>query len=34
VSSNNPVIAERAMYWNSISGVYREAADDSIGFDP
>jgi len=31
VVSDNPVIAERAMYWNSVSGVYRQAAADSIG---
>jgi hypothetical protein len=34
VVSNNPVIAERAMYWNSGEGVYRQAATDSIGVDP
>ena len=31
VNSNEPVIAERAMYWHSASGVYRQAAHDSIG---
>ena len=31
VTSDKPVIAERAMYWNSIAGVYRQAAHDSIG---
>ena len=30
LESNQPVIAERAMYWNS-SDVYRQAAHDSIG---
>jgi len=34
VVSNNPVIAERSMYWNAGTGVYRQAASDSIGFDP
>jgi hypothetical protein len=39
VVSDNPVIAERAMYWNTGSEggpgyVYRQAATDSIGFDP
>jgi photosystem II stability/assembly factor-like uncharacterized protein len=31
VSSNLPVVAERAMYWNT-PAVYRQAASDSIGF--
>ncbi len=31
VVSAQPVIAERAMYWNSAAGVYRQAAHDSIG---
>ncbi|MHB8895428.1 MAG: hypothetical protein ACYC99_09680, partial [Candidatus Geothermincolia bacterium] len=31
VSSDRPVIAERAMYWTSNTGEYRNAADDSIG---
>ncbi|MBU4173752.1 MAG: hypothetical protein KJ686_02450 [Actinobacteria bacterium] len=30
VTSNQPVIAERSMYWNT-PGVYRQAAHDSIG---
>jgi hypothetical protein len=34
VTSNQPIIAERAMYWNSAAGVYRQAAHDSIGLDP
>jgi hypothetical protein len=34
VVSDKPVIAERAMYWNSAQGVYRQAAHDSIGSDP
>lgn len=34
VVSDNPVIAERAMYWNPVTGVYRQAAHDSIGYDP
>ena len=34
VESNIPIIAERAMYWNTVSGIYRQAAHDSIGFDP
>jgi hypothetical protein len=34
VVSDQPVIAERAMYWNSADGVYRQAATDSIGLDP
>jgi hypothetical protein len=34
VVSDNPVIAERAMYWNSVTGVYRQAAHDSTGYDP
>jgi len=33
VSSDRPVIAERAVYWNA-PGVVRRAAHDSIGFDP
>ena len=33
VTSDNPVIAERAMYWNTPS-VVRQAATDSIGCDP
>ena len=34
VTSDVPVIAERAMYWTSASGVRRQAAHDSIGRDP
>ena len=34
VTSNQPVIAERAMYWSSASGIFRLAAHDSIGIDP
>ncbi|MBN2168290.1 MAG: hypothetical protein JW738_03520, partial [Actinobacteria bacterium] len=34
VSASVPVIAERAMYWNAATGVYRQAAHDSIGLDP
>lgn len=33
VASNHPVIAERAMYWNTGSS-YRQCAHDSIGLDP
>ena len=33
VVADNPVIAERAMYWNT-PGAFRQAATDSIGFDP
>ena len=32
VVSDTPVIAERAMYWTSAGGVYRQAGHDSIGF--
>jgi len=32
VESDTPVIAERAMYWTSSGGVYRQAGHDSIGF--
>jgi hypothetical protein len=28
VESDEPIIAERAMYWNSGEGVYRQAAHD------
>ena len=31
VASDKPVIAERAMYWHSSAGVYRQCAHDSIG---
>ena len=31
VTADQPVIAERAMYWNPVTGVYRQAAHDSIG---
>ncbi|MBN2169505.1 MAG: hypothetical protein JW738_09695, partial [Actinobacteria bacterium] len=31
ITSDNPVIAERAMYWNSNAGIFRQAAHDSIG---
>jgi len=31
VTSDKPVIAERAMYWNPIGGPFRQAAHDSIG---
>jgi len=31
VVSDRPVIAERAMYWNPVTGVYRQAAHDSVG---
>jgi len=31
VDSNQPVIAERAMYWSTLAGVNRQAATDSIG---
>ena len=34
VVSDNPVIAERAMYWMSSAGIYRQCAHDSIGYDP
>jgi hypothetical protein len=34
VESDQPVIAERAMYWSTLAGVNRQAATDSIGFDP
>src|SRR5450756_479622 len=34
VVSDRAVIAERAMYWSTSTGVYREAAHDSIGYDP
>jgi hypothetical protein len=34
VVSDQPVIAERAMYWSTLAGVNRQAAHDSIGFDP
>jgi len=34
VDSSEPVIAERAMYWSSLAGIYRQAAHDSIGYDP
>ncbi len=33
VTSDVPVIAERAVYWNSSAGVFRQAAHDSIGVD-
>ena len=33
VVADNPVIAERAMYWNTPAS-FRQAATDSIGFDP
>ncbi len=33
VASDQPVIAERAMYWNTGLS-YRQCAHDSIGFDP
>ena len=33
VTSDNPVVCERAMYWDSADGVYRQAAHDSIGTD-
>ncbi|MBU1942570.1 MAG: hypothetical protein KKE36_02730, partial [Actinobacteria bacterium] len=32
VTSDQPIIAERAMYWMPVTGVYRQAAHDSIGF--
>ena len=31
VTADQPVIAERAMYWNPDTGIYRQAAHDSIG---
>ncbi len=31
VESDNPIICERAMYWDSSDGIYRQAAHDSIG---
>jgi hypothetical protein len=34
VVSDKAVIAERAMYWDASTGVYRQAATDSIGYDP
>jgi hypothetical protein len=34
VTSDNPVVCERAMYWNLAGGPYRQAATDSIGADP
>jgi hypothetical protein len=34
VVSDKPVVAERAMYWSTVEGVNRQAATDSIGFDP
>ena len=34
VVSDKDVIAERAVYWNSANGTYRQAATDSIGYDP
>ncbi len=34
VVSDRAVIAERAMYWSTTTGVYRQAAHDSIGYDP
>ncbi len=33
VASDQPVIAERAMYWDTAT-CYRQCAHDSIGFDP
>jgi len=34
VVCDQPVVAERAMYWSTVEGVNRQAATDSIGFDP
>ena len=31
VISDNPIIVERAMYWDTSDGVYRQSAHDSIG---
>jgi hypothetical protein len=34
ITSDNPIVCERAMYWNPAGGPYRQAATDSIGADP
>ena len=31
VTSDSPVICERAMYWDNANGIYRQSAHDSIG---
>ena len=32
VRSDNPVVAERAMYWHGSDGVFRRCAHDSVGY--
>ena len=34
IASDQPVIVERSMYWNTAGGVHRQAAHASIGFNP